>query len=136
MPGTNEYLNFILEWLSPLGEITSRSMMGGYVLYCGGVVFALLAGRTLYLKVDDETRPRFERLGLKPFQPFPDQPGTMQYYPPPAEFFEDPDTMADWGRAAVETGRRAQAKRKPKAKKTAIKRPAKTGVKRPASPRK
>jgi len=116
MPANKEYLNFTVEWLSPLGEITSRSMMGGYVLYCGGVVFALLAGSTLYLKADDLTRPRFESFGLKPFQPFPDQPGTMAYYPPPAEFFEDPDVMTEWGRAAVETGRRAQAKRKPKSK--------------------
>ena len=115
MPSKKEYLDFVVEWLSPLGEITSRSMMGGYVLYCGGVVFALLAESTLYLKADDATRPRFVALGLKPFQPFPDQPG-MRYYPPPAEFFEDPEVMADWGRAAVETGRLAQAKRKPKPK--------------------
>jgi DNA transformation protein len=116
MPSKKEYLDFVAEWLSPLGEITWRSMMGGYVLYCGGVVFALLADNTLYLKADDATRPRFVALGLKPFQPFADQPGTMGYYPPPAEFFEDRDAMVDWGRAAVETGRRAQAKRKPKPK--------------------
>jgi DNA transformation protein and related proteins len=114
MASKKEYLDFVADWMSPLGEITSRSMMGGYVLYCGGTVFALLANNTLHLKVDEQTRPRFEALGLKPFQPFPDQPGTMQYYPPPAEFFEDADTMAEWGRAAVECGRRAQAKRKPK----------------------
>lgn len=114
MPSKKEYLDFVVEWLSPLGEIASRGMMGGHVLYCGGVVFALLADNTLYLKADDATRPRFQALGLKAFQPFPDQPGTMGYYPPPAEFFEDPEAMADWGRAAVETGRRAQAKRKPK----------------------
>jgi len=116
MRSKKEYLDFVVDWLAPLGEITSRSMMGGYVLYCGGVVFALLADNTLYLKVDAETRPRFEALGLKPFQPFPGQPGTMQYYPPPAEFFEDRDAVADWGRAAVETGRRAQSKRKPRPK--------------------
>jgi DNA transformation protein len=122
MPSKKEYLDFVAEWLSPLGEITSRSMMGGYVLYCGGVVFALLGDNTLYLKADAVTRPRFQALGLKPFQPFADQPGTMGYYPPPAEFFEDPEVMADWGRAAVDTGRRAQAKRKPKPKPSAAKR--------------
>jgi DNA transformation protein len=122
MASKKEYLDFVADWLSPLGEITSRSMMGGYVLYCGGTVFALLAENTLYLKVDDLTRPRFAALGLKAFQPFPDQPGTMQYYPPPAEFFEDSDVMAEWGRTAVECGRRAQAKRKPKGKKRATRR--------------
>jgi DNA transformation protein len=111
------YLDFIVDWLAPLGEITSRSMMGGCVLYCDGVVFALIAESSLHLKVDDTTRPRYQALGLKPFQPFPDNPGTMQYYPPPAEFFEDADVMAEWGRAAVEVGKRAAAKRKGKARK-------------------
>jgi DNA transformation protein len=111
------YLDFILDWLSPLGEVTSRNMMGGAVLYCDGIVFALLSESTLYLKVDDQTRPRFQALGLAPFQPFPDNPGTMQYYPPPAEFFEDSDAMTQWGRAAIEVGKRASAKKKGKAKK-------------------
>ena len=110
------YLDYILDWLSPLGAITSRAMMGGHILYSNGVVFALIAGNALFLKVDDSTRPRFEALNLKAFQPFPDKPGTMQYYPPPAEFFEDADVMAEWGRAAVEVGKRAAAKKKPKAK--------------------
>jgi len=118
MPNQSEYLEYILEVLEPLGEITARSMMGGHVLYCNGVVFALLASNTLYLKADDITRPNFEKIRSKPFQPFPDQPGTMQYYPPPPEFFEDPDVMREWGSAAVEAGGRSAAKRKGKAKAT------------------
>ena len=110
-----EYLEFVLDWLAPLGEITNRPMMGGQLLYCDGVLFALLASNALYLKVDDATRPRFASLGLTAFQPFPDNPGTMQYFQPPAEFFEDSDAMREWGRDAVSAGRRAKAKRKPKA---------------------
>jgi len=108
----NAYLDFVLEWLAPLGEITSRSMMGGYILYSNGVVFALIANNVLHLKVGDATRPRYQELGMKPFQPFPDNPGTMQYYPPPPEFFEDSDVMLEWGRAAVEVGKQAAAKKK------------------------
>ena len=121
------YLDFILDWLSPLGQITYKKMMGGAVLYCDAMVFALVSGSasTFYLKVDDETRPRFEALGLRPFQPFPDNPGTMQYYPPPAEFFEDADAMIEWGRAAVAVGQRAAAKKKPAGKRAASKKPAK-----------
>jgi len=122
MPKKNEYLEFLLEWLSPLGMISARAMFGGHCLYCDGVVFALVVKNTLYLKVDDMTRPRFERLGFKPFRPFEDKiealgrkyPEVMQYYPPPAEFFEDSDVMKDWGQAAVEVGRRARTKKKPR----------------------
>ena len=96
MPNKPAYLDFLAEWLSPLGAITARAMFGGHCLYCDGVVFALVAENILYLKVNDDTRPRFERLGLKPFRPFEDKiqaqglkyPAVMQYYPPPAEFFE------------------------------------------------
>ena len=108
-----QYLDFLLEWLSPLGAITARSMFGGYCVYCDGVVFAIVAGETLYLKVDDATRPRFEALGLKPFRPFEDRPEVMQFYQPPAEFFEDSKVMNDWGTAALEVGKRAQAKKRP-----------------------
>jgi DNA transformation protein len=111
MPNKKEYLDFLMDWLSPLGEITQRPMMGGNTLYCDGVVFALVGRNALYLKADSVTRPRFESLGLVAFRPSPDNPGTMQFYEPPAEFFEDSDVMKDWGRAAVEVGRRAARKK-------------------------
>jgi DNA transformation protein and related proteins len=121
MPNKREYLDFVIEWLSPLGTITARSMFGGHSLYCHDLVFALVADNVLHLKVDDATRPRFETLGLKPFQPFPDNPGTMQYYPPPPEFFEDSEAMKDWGRAAIEAAHRARAKKPARKKKAGAK---------------
>ena len=58
-----------------------------------------------------------QALGLKPFQPFPDKPGTMSYYTPPPEFFEDVDVMSEWGREAVAVGMRAQPGARKKASK-------------------
>jgi DNA transformation protein len=114
MAAKNAYVEWIVEWLTPLGEITARPMMGGHVVYCKGVTFAIVAANTLYLKADAQTRPNFEALGMRPFQPFPDKPNSMSYYTPPPEFFEDGDVMLEWGRAAVATGTRAQAKKRPK----------------------
>lgn len=39
MASSKEYLDFVLEQLSELDGITSRAMMGEYVLYFCGVVF-------------------------------------------------------------------------------------------------
>ncbi len=39
MASSKEYLNFILEQLSGLEDITHRAMMGEYVLYYRGKVF-------------------------------------------------------------------------------------------------
>jgi len=39
MPSTKEYLNFILEQLTALDEITHKAMMGEYILYYRGRIF-------------------------------------------------------------------------------------------------
>lgn len=112
MANRREYLDYLSEWLSPLGEITMKGMFGGHAVYCGGLIFALVADNVLYLKVDDVSRPRFEALSLSPFQPFPDKPGTMSYYPVPPEFFEDPSATREWAREAIAATKRAAPKKK------------------------
>ena len=57
------YKAFVLEQLAGAGTLTARAMFGGVGLYCQGLFFALIDDDTLYLKVDDATRPDFERLG-------------------------------------------------------------------------
>src|SRR4051812_5598577 len=111
------YVDFVIEQLSPLGEITSRSMFGGHCFYCDGIVFALLARNSLYLKADDVNRPDFEKRGLGAFHPFDDQTMSMNYYAAPPEIFEDPDALKLWAGGAVEAGRRSKtAKKRPKKK--------------------
>lgn len=39
MASSKEYLNYVLEQLSLLDGITSRAMMGEYLLYCDGKLF-------------------------------------------------------------------------------------------------
>jgi DNA transformation protein len=119
----SRYLDFVIEQLGTIGEITSRRMFGGRCLYCDGVVFALMDGDTLYLKADAENRPAFEEAGLPAFRPFADKPGyVMQYYLAPAEMFEDSGEVRRWAGGAVQAGRRAQQKKKPKKKRTPARR--------------
>ena len=113
MAATKAYLEFLRERLAPLGDITSRRMFGGHCLYCDGVVFALVAGNSLYLKADDVSRSRFEGCGLEAFYPFENKDVAISYYLPPPDFFEDDEALEEWGRTAVEAGLRAAAK-KPK----------------------
>lgn len=117
MPNDPGYLDFVLETLAPLGEITQRAMMGGHTIYCDGLVFAIVANNALYLKADKESESQFLEAGLTAFRPFPDKPDTMRYHLAPAEFFESHEVMQHWAGLALEAARNAKTKAKPKKKK-------------------
>lgn len=50
MATSKEYLNFILEQLSGLDEITYRSMMGEYIIYYRGKIAAYVCDNRLLVK--------------------------------------------------------------------------------------
>jgi DNA transformation protein and related proteins len=107
------YKAFVIEQLSAAGPVTARSMFGGVGLYCHGLFFALIDDDTLYLKVDDATRPEFERLGSQPFRPFGDDSHVMQYYELPADVLEDRAAVRPWVDRALDAARRkASGKRR------------------------
>jgi DNA transformation protein len=111
MATTKAFLEFLVEQFAPLGAIDSKAMFGGHCLYCDGVVFALLAGNHLYLKVDNESRSIFEQQGLPAFRPFPDKDTVMSYHEAPADMFESAEALRYWAGLAIAAGRRSVTKR-------------------------
>jgi len=95
------FKSFVLDQLEELGGVAPRSMFGGVGLYCAGVFFGILAGDVLYLKVDDTNRPDYECAGGKPFKPYPNRSGTMQYYAVPLDILESAPELIVWARRAV-----------------------------------
>lgn len=103
------YRSFVLEQLARTTTgIRARGMFGGVGIYAGDVFFALLDDDTLYLKVDDMTRGRFEARGMSPVRPSGEQGEVMQYYEMPEELLEDPETLRPWVEAAIGAARRAR----------------------------
>jgi DNA transformation protein and related proteins len=112
MKVSTNYRAFVLEQLARvLPDVRGRSMFGGVGIYSGDVFFALIGNDTLYFKVDDETRPEFEAIGMGPFRPFGDGGDAMQYYEVSAEVLEDRDALAAWSAKAVAVARRARSRR-------------------------
>lgn len=50
MASSKEYLDFVLEQLSDLDEITYRAMMGKYIIYYGGKIAAYVCDDRLFVK--------------------------------------------------------------------------------------
>src|SRR5438105_9344608 len=85
---SDTFKSFVLDQLEELGDVTPRSMFGGVGLYHRGIFFGIVAADVLYLKVDATNRPDYERAGMHPFKPYPNRPGTMQYYAVPLDVLE------------------------------------------------
>lgn len=104
-----EFRAFALESLGRVAPaVTARGMFGGVGVYSAGLFFALIAGETLYLKVDDTNRGDFDAIGMGPFLPFGgDKP--MGYYELPADYLEDADRLRPWIDKAIDVARRARA---------------------------
>src|SRR6266851_586115 len=109
MPVSEEYLDYVVDQLGCLGEVTAKRMFGGVGLYRDGFFFGLIAGDALYFKVDDENRSDYEAAGAKAFQPYGEESYSMGYYEVPVDVLEDVDKLRGWASGAVSaTERNAQ----------------------------
>ncbi len=105
---TESFRQFVLDQLEEIGGVVPRAMFGGVGLYHNGVFFGIMAGDVLYLKVDDRTRPEYERAGMGPFTPYPERGGAMQYYAVPLGVLESAVELAKWARRAIHVAERAR----------------------------
>jgi len=106
----SEFIPFLHEVFHDFGLITSRKMFGGYGIYHDGVMFALVADDTLYLKADVTTKDYFIDKQLIPFEY--DKGGKkikMSYYLAPEEIYDDPDEASYWANLAYEAALRAKS---------------------------
>jgi DNA transformation protein len=89
----------VLRDLAPLGDVSSRKMFGGYGIFEGSTMFALVNTQgELFLKADDSNRPEFEQIGAK-------QHGRMPYFQPAPEVLADEDALRDWAQVSIEVAR-------------------------------
>ncbi len=108
------FLDVYLKKMSAYGDITAKSMFGGYGVYFEGKMFALFAEDILYFKVDGETRSYFESKKQKPFVYFgkPGKPNVMSYYTIPKSAWKSRTSLIPWIELAVQASKRAAKKTK------------------------
>jgi DNA transformation protein len=134
------FVEHCVELLAPLGPVRTRRMFGGHGMYLDELFIAIVTGERLYLKVDDDTRPSFERAGCEPFSFEARQRRVvLGYWSVPPEAIESPALMAPWARLALQAAlraRQADAGRPAKGRKSGLKpaRKAKAPAPPPATP--
>lgn len=92
----------MLDQLDGLEDVTCRPMFGGHGLYSGKSFFGIVYKERLFFRVTDATRSEYERRGMQPFRPNPNQ-SLQRYYEVPADVLEDRVTLVDWARKAIRT---------------------------------
>ncbi|HET9958793.1 MAG TPA: TfoX/Sxy family protein [Polyangiaceae bacterium] len=113
MAVTPSYLSYVLDQFSGAGEVVSRRMFGGVGLYRDGVFFGAVDDDAVYMRVDEATRPEYERRGMPMLRPLKSKPDLVMqaYFQLPPEILDDREVLHEWLERAV---RAAVAAAKPK----------------------
>jgi DNA transformation protein and related proteins len=103
MSASKEFVSHIRELMSSIGDLSDSKFFGGHALKYRGHQFAMIMGNTLYLRVDDETRPDYVAKGSKPFS-YATRVRRVEvrtYFSAPDELLESKDVLLAWTRKAM-----------------------------------
>ncbi|WP_041523433.1 TfoX/Sxy family protein [Gilvimarinus agarilyticus] len=105
----SEFVEFLHEVFAPFGVITTQRMFGGFGVYHEGLMFALVADDTLYLKADEQTARWFDELDCEPFIYQKGRRAVrLSYRRAPEAIFDDPEEAVQWARWAYSAALRAK----------------------------
>ena len=113
--------DFLTDLFADFGPVTIRRMFAGFGISADGINFALALRVGLYFRSDEQSIPKFEAEGSRPFQY--QQRTTARtitvnsYWQLPARLFDDSEELAAWARAALAAAQRAALRKRPKARK-------------------
>jgi DNA transformation protein len=111
----SEYIEYLKEVFDQFGTIQPRRMFGGYGIFYKGLMFALVADDTLYLKADETISQHFIDRELEQFS-YEKQGKAfkMSYYMAPEDIFDDPEEAMIWAdRSYAAAVRSIKIKKKP-----------------------
>lgn len=108
-----EFASYAVDLMQSIGPVRAKRMFGGHGIFLDGLMFALIADNTLYLKVDKESEDKFKAKGLEAFTY--NKKGkiySMSYYQAPEETLESPEEMIIWANMAYGAALRAAANKR------------------------
>ncbi len=105
MSASPEFIDYVKELFIPLGSITDGKFFGGFAFKSGSKQFAMIMGNTLYFCVNNQTRPKYESIGMEPFS-YSTKKGVVKvkkYFSAPEHLFEDQEELVEWANEAIKS---------------------------------
>ena len=94
----NDFFEYVQDQLSQWSKIDKKRMFGIMGLFKEGLMFGMIAKDTVYLKVDDSNKSKYEHAGSKPLKVFKNNSEVRSYYELPAEVLDDSEEFIKWAK--------------------------------------
>jgi DNA transformation protein len=107
----SDFKDYVVELLSPHGNIRSRAMFGGYGIYCNELFVAIIVDDTLFFKTSEQTRSSFIERQCKPFEY--ENKGrhvSMSYYEVPSDAIDSSEGIEEWLHLALKAADKKKKK--------------------------
>ncbi|MEZ5038603.1 MAG: TfoX/Sxy family protein [Saprospiraceae bacterium] len=97
----NDYLNYVSDQLTEIGEFETKKMFGGIGFFKDGNMFAMIGNNVFRLKVDESNQADFEKHGMKPYHSDTKKKG-MPYWEVPEGILNDKKELAKWASKSIQ----------------------------------
>lgn len=105
----NEYIEYVKDLLSSFSSLIFKRMFGGYGVFKGNIMVALIAYNELYLKADDESAKYFSSCGSEPFTyKRGEKIIALSYWKLTPEVQEDQELLKEWFYLALNSAKNAK----------------------------
>ncbi len=112
MAKLSPYAEYVIDLLHSYGDITAKSMFGGYGIYKDGVIVAIIVDDELYFKVDKTNQPQYESHDSEPFTYMgKGKQVKMSYWKVPLDIMENEGELAAWLEKSYEISLKTKRKK-------------------------
>ena len=110
---SNDYCEHIADILSSWGDVSYRSMFGGFGLYKNNQIFAITSDDLLYLKADKQSQHFFEDENSTQFiYEAKNKTIKMSYWSAPDIFFDSSENAIYFAEISYQAGLRSKKNKK------------------------
>ncbi len=101
---SQEYAEYILDMLEPLGNLTSQKMFGGKIIKSDGNQVGVIIQNQFYFRIPKSLREKYLKHGSKPFEY--EKKGKWVtvhvWYLAPEETMDNSELFLEWAEEALE----------------------------------